>query len=138
MAYVDTQYEMMSAEFTAATTGDKAEFTFGFVPHVIRGVAILLNAVPGDAGIVKFDKRPTYESDTGRGDGDVAVINLATTHAAGNVVFKDKLAVEIKAGEQVVVEVTDASAAVTVARAVLFVEPKWETRANRAIMKATT
>jgi hypothetical protein len=138
MAYDNTQYEMSVASLDLTSTGDKAEFNFGYVPHIIRAAAVILNAAPGDAGVVKFDKRVTYESDTGRGDGDVAVINMLTTHSAGQVIYKNNLAVEIKPGEQVVAEVTDASASVTAATVVLFVEPAWETPANRTIMVETT
>lgn len=138
MAYDNTQYEMSVASLDLTSTGDKAEFNFGYVPHIVRAVAVILNAQPGDAGVVKFDKRVTYESDTGRGDGDVAVINMLTTHSAGQVIYKNNLAVEIKPGEQVVAEVTDASASVTAATVVLFVEPAWETPANRTIMVETT
>lgn len=120
------------------TTGDKARWSPGFRPYVIRGVAVMLNAAPGDAGVVKFDKRITFGSDTGRGDGDVAVVNLATAHPAGESIYKGNLNVEIKPGEEVVMEVTDASASVNGARAVLFLEARPEAPANLAGMTAST
>lgn len=127
-----------TAVLDLTTTGDKARWNPGIRPMVIRAIAIHLNAAPGDAGVVKFDKRPTFASDTGRGDGDVAVINLATTHAAGAVVYKKGLNVEIAADEEVVMEVTDASAAVSGAKCTLFVEPRPEEPANNTTLVATT
>lgn len=127
-----------SAVFSAASTGDKAVFTPGMLPFVIRSVAVTLNASPGDAGVIKFDKRPTAGSDSGRGDGDVAVLNLATTHSAGQVIYKDGLSVRIDPGEQVVAQVTDASAGVTAATVHMLIEYIQENPANDANMVATT
>jgi len=122
-------------EITFATTGDKLFIDVPFKCYVYRA-CVLLNAAPGDAGIVKFDKRPTYASDTGRGDGDVEVVNLKTSMVAGDVAFSDASAnVALEPGEQVVVEVTDASAAVTLARAWLLVREVPETPANMTNMK---
>lgn len=120
------------------TTGDKARWAPGVRPYVVRGVAVILNAVPGDAGVIKFDKRITYGSDTGRGDGDVAVVNLATTHAAGEAIVKMGLNVEIQPGQEIVVEATDASASVSAARVVLFLEPRPEQPANVAGITLST
>lgn len=123
---------------TLATTGNKAFFTAIVRPFKIRAVAVAINAAPGDAGVLKFDKRPTVGSDTGRGDGDVAVLNLLTTHAAGNVIYKEGLDVLINPGQQVVAEMTDASAAVTAAVISMLVEEAHERPANLTNMKATT
>lgn len=127
-----------AAVLDLTSTGDKARWNPGFVPHIVRAVVVALNAVPGDAGVVKFDKRVTFASDTGRGDGDVAVVNLLTTHLAGDVIYKDQLNVRIDPGQEVVVEVTDASAAVTGARVSLWVEPIFEHPDNDTNLKATT
>lgn len=139
MAYTHTQYqERVVTEATLATAGDKGKLTPGYVPLVIRAVAIVCKTDPTAAGVVKVDKRPTAGSDTGRGDGDVAVINVAATHAQGDVVYKDGLNVELKPGEEAVVEVTGAVTGLTLADVIFFVEPRWELPGNIAAMKEST
>ena len=120
------------------TTGDKVHCYITQKCVVVR-LGILLNAAPGDAGIVVFDKRPTYASDTNRGNADVGTINLATSHAAGNIVYKDLTTqVELVPGDEVVAEVTDASASVTEARVFMIVREVPEVPANLSDMKAST
>lgn len=119
------------------STGDKARWAPGLVPVTIRQVAVLLNAAPGDAGVLKVDKRPTYGSDTSRGDGDVTTINLATSHAAGKVVYKSGLNVTINPGQEIVFEMTDASASVNGAQISMLIEPSYEQPANLTAMVAT-
>lgn len=120
------------------STGDKARWAPGLAPVIVRQVAVIVNAAPGDAGVVKIDKRPTYGSDTSRGDGDGGVINMLTSHAAGNVIYKSGLNVTVNPGQELVAEVTDASANVNSAQIVLLVEPSPEQPANISAMKATT
>lgn len=139
MAYVHSKYEVIVAkDIDLGTTGDKGDWAPGFVPHYIRAVAVVVTNTIGAAGVVKFDKRPTAGIDTSRGDGDVAVVNLATTHDEGEVVYKGELNVLIKPGEEVVVEVTDLTAASDTAHVILYVEPTWEVPGNNAKMIATT
>lgn len=120
------------------STGDKARWAPGQQPVIIRGVAVALNAAPGDAGVVKIDVRPTYGSDTSRGDGDGGVVNLLTSHTAGKVVYKLGLNKAVNPGMEVVAEVTDASASVNSAQITLLVEPAYEQPANITAMVATT
>jgi hypothetical protein len=127
-----------TATLDFTTTGDKARWSPGYLKVIIRAVAVELNAAPGDAGIVRFDKRVTFASDTGRINGGVATVNLATTHAAGSVVYKDGLNATIEPGEEVVVTVTDASAGVSGAKVTLYVEPQWENPANFSKMRLSS
>jgi hypothetical protein len=148
MAYPHGMYEVILDRLLVTTaeasgthkldsTGDKARWGPGYVPHLVKAITITLDAVPGDAGVVKGDKRPTFGSNTGRGDGDVFIVNLATTHLAGDVIYK-ALNVLLKPGEEVVVEVTDASASVVAAKIALLVEPSWEEAVNNTKMVKTT
>jgi len=137
--------DMMEVPMTTGTatidmtsTGDKARWNPGLNPVWVKGASVALNAAPGDAGVVKFDKRVTFGSDTGRGDGDVGVINLATTHTAGKTVVKYFTPVKISPGEEVVVEVTDASASVNAAKVCLLVEPFNETFDNNTKIAKST
>lgn len=142
--YTSGQYEVPMTVGTSTldltTTGDKARWAPGLVPVIVRGVVLQLNAQPGDAGVLKFDKRPTFGSDTSRGDGDVAVLNLiaGAAHAAGKQVYKMGLNVQINPGQEVVVEMTDASASVNAAKVSLLVEPIPEQPANISAMVLST
>ena len=139
MAYTHSKYERVVASAAAlSSTGDKGAFAPGMVPHIVRAVAAVIKTVPAAAGVLKFDKRPTAGSDTGRGDGDVAVINLATSHTAGTVVYKDGLNALIKPGEEVVAEVTTATGTGGVAEIIAYVEPSWEVPGNNTRMRPTT
>lgn len=138
-------YEMMEVQMSVGaatldltTLGDKARYSPAVQPVIIRAVGIQLNAAPGDAGVVKLDKRPTFASDTNRGDGDVGVVNLATTHTAGQVVYKKGLNTKVSPGQEIVVEVTDASANVNAAKITLFVEQAPEEPGNITGMIAST
>ncbi len=128
-----------------SSTGDKGTWGPAYVPHIVRAVGIALNATPGDAGVIKGDLRPTLGSDTSRTDGTVFTINLATSHtftagSAQPVIYHvPSSPVTVYPGQSVVVEATDASAAVTAARVSLWVEPIYEVPANMStIVSAIT
>lgn len=126
------------------STGDVALWAPAFVAHIVRGAAIALNATPGDAGVVKFDLRPTVGSDTSRTDGTVATINLATTHtftagSAQPVVYHiPSSPVTVYPGQTVVAEVTDASASASACRITLWVEALPADAANIATQSTST
>lgn len=129
---------LSAASLNMTTTGDKATFVVPFKCQVVR-VYVQVNAAPGDAGIVTFDRRVTGGSDTGRVDAYAGTVNLATSHTAGKVVYKDPTALlTLQEGDEVVVEVTDASANVTAAHAVLLVREIPEVAGNNTDMIAST
>jgi hypothetical protein len=139
MSYAHQLIEVkVAAAASLASLADIGSWGPGLVPVTIRGVALLIGSDIAAAGVVKVDKRPTFGSDTSRGDGDVATINLATTHTGGKVVYSDGLDVDINPGEEVVFEVTDVTGAGDVADLILLVEPRWEVPGNIAAMVATT
>lgn len=109
-----------------------------FHPYYIRAVMVIVANDIGGAGVVKFDKRPTFGSDTSRGNGDVATVNLATTHTGGTVVYVDGLNIKVSPGEEVVAEVTDVTAASDTADIVMLVEPAMEMPANITAMVEST
>lgn len=127
-----------TATLDFTSTGDKARYSPALNPVYIRGLAIQSNATPGDVGVVKLDKRPVFSSDAGRGDGDVGVVNITTAHVQGKVVYKYFTPVKISPGEEVVLEVTDASAALNGVKAVLLVTPSWEIPGNITPMVLST
>ncbi len=132
-------YEVIVAkDVDLNTLADVGDYAPGFHPVIIRAVALVITNTIGAAGVVKVDKRPTAGSDTGRGDGDIAVINLATTHDEGEVVYKDGLTFLLKPGEEAVFEVTDVTAASDTAHLILYVEEFPEEPANNTKMIKTT
>lgn len=117
---------------------DVGSFSPGLSPVIVRGVAAIIDNDIAATGVIKFDKRPTFGSDTGRGDGDVAVLNLTTSHTQGKVVYKMGLNVKINPGESVVAEVTDVTGAGDKADIILLLEPVSEMPANISRMVASS
>ena len=139
----DKRYEVRLITTTGATeldissTGDKALWAPGLIPHMLRGVAVICVNAVGATGTINFDKRVTYASDTGRVDNVIAAISLTTAHTAGKVVYRAPVAVLINPGEELVVAADDAAAAGDLVAVTIFVEPLWENPANLAAMVAT-
>jgi hypothetical protein len=121
---------------SVAATADIAQWAPVCVPHRIHMIAIALNATPGDAGVVKFDLRPTVGSDTNRTDGTVGIINLATSHtftagSAQPVIYEElDEPFVVYPGQEVIAQVTDASANATAVHIGLWVEPVYERPGN--------
>ena len=69
---------------------DVGVFHVPFKCQVVRAQAVVTETCAGGTTtpIVKFDKRPTAGSDTGRGDGDIANLVLGTT-AQGKVLYDE-------------------------------------------------
>lgn len=139
MAYTHSKYEVIVAkDASLASAADVGDWAPGYIPHIIRAVALVFTVVPQATGVMKLDKRPAAGSDTSRGDGDVAVMNYtAAGGVAGQVIYKNGLDVEIKPGEEVVAQITDATPTSGSAHIILYVEPRWETPANESDMTAT-
>jgi hypothetical protein len=141
MAYTEGLIEVRLAR--RADLNSVADVTGGtwgpaFYPMYVVGVAALIDNTIAAAGVVKFDKRPTFGSDSGRGDGDVGVLNLATSHVGGKVVYKRVTPIKISPGEEVVAEVTDATGASDTADLILFLSPSPEEPGNLSAMVAST
>lgn len=140
MAYVHSKYEVIlakGADLNSVADVTGARWSPGLVPHYVRAVALCIDNAIGGAGVLKFDKRATHGSDTGRGDGDVAVLTIPNSTAGGVILYKEGLNVLIRPGEEVVAEVTDATAASDTGTIILYVEPSWERPANNAAMLAS-
>ena len=135
--YTHSKSEVMIAkDASLASAADVGDWAPGMVPHIIRAIALVFTIVPQATGVLKIDKRVTAGSDTGRGDGDIATINY-TTAMVGLVVYVDGLDIEIKPGEEIVAQVTDATPTSGSAHIIAYVEPRWETPANNADMAAS-
>lgn len=121
------------------TTGDKATLTVPFNCEV-RRVFVLIQGTDANAtaGVVKFDKRPTAGSDTGRGDGDVGTISkTASLNEQGKYLYEDPTShIALKEGEQVIVQVTTAQGAALAFTAGIVIQRSPEDAANNTNMKA--
>lgn len=122
------------------STGDKATLSVPFQCQVVRAFVIWEGtSANATAAIIKFDKRVTAGSDTGRGDGDVAVIKkVASVNKQGKMTYKDVTGVTLAPGDEVVVEVTTADGAANAFTAGLIVRHVPEVAANLTDMEATT
>ena len=120
-----------------APTGDKAVFPIPFKCELLEAGAIITETGAGGTttAIVKFDLRPTAGSDASRGNGDIAELALSTT-AAGKVVYDlAGTGTVLNAGDEVVVELTQAATGASKAghfRPYLLVRYLPETIANMA------
>lgn len=121
------------ANLNSASDISTAGFSPSYYPVIIRAVSISLNNALTNQLVVKFDKRPTFGSDTNRGDGDVAVVTIASADGtAGRTCFKDGLNVRITPGQEVIPEVTDAAGGACTGDVFILFEYDPETPANFA------
>jgi hypothetical protein len=138
MAYTHSQYEvMMTNEAVITSTGDKATWAPGYVPHNLRAWAFLTGVVATvTAAVLALDKQPIAGSAAGRIASFVSPLKLAINQALGSVVYKDGMQAKISPGEQLVFNITTAATAGT-GSAIIFVEPTWETPGNNVNMALT-
>jgi len=133
------RYEyLMKAAADLNTLADVGRWSPGLSPAYVVGVVALITNDIAATGAVSFDKRPTFGSDTGRGSGDVAVLNLTTAHTGGKAVYKLPTPILIKPGEEVVAEVTDVTGAADTADIIIVLAPTSEQPANVTAMVAST
>lgn len=118
MAGYGAESVISSSHFVALATADSLGSTgdSAVIWNVTRRItikriyAIITTAIVSSADVVvKFDRRILTNSDTGRGDGDIGVLNIPTTTAIGKVVYKD-VNVSLAPGDQIVPQVTTAAA----------------------------
>lgn len=137
---------MVHATIATDSTGDKLTISIPFRCEVVEA-AVLVQGTSSSATpfIIKFDKRVTAGSDTGRGDGDVAVLkkvvslNQQGKHINGRPggTGQPTTAVILKKGEQVVVEVTTANGDACTVTPELHVRQTPEDDRNEANVVAT-
>lgn len=130
----------MSRRGDLNAVGDMALATWApaFQPAWVVGVAAINDNALVGAGEIRFDKRPTFGSDAGRGDGDVGILILAASLPAGSVQYKLVTPVKVSPGQEVVAQLTDAGGAGDLADVVLLLSPSPEVPANIAAMVAST
>ena len=137
--YTHGMYEWVMGRAQALTpTGDKLYWSPGLQPVLLRGwAAIVTTAIQAaDPCTINLDKRVTAGSDTGRVADIVGSITIPASTVQGKVYYKRGFQAKISPGEELVAEVTDATAAGN-ATIVLLLEPSWEEPANNSNMVAS-
>jgi hypothetical protein len=123
----------------AGSTGDKATIAVPFKCEVaMLFVLVTGTSAHATAAVIKFDKRVTAGSDTGRGDGDVGAISkTASLDQQGKYLYeRPATRVLLEPGQEVIVEVTTAQGEALTFTAGLLVRESPEDPANIAAMVA--
>jgi len=119
------------------TTGDKL---FYAPPKrmIIRQMVVTVTTATtaADPCTIALEHRPTAGSDAGRIQSGIPTVTIPGGSAAGTVWYKANLSYEVDPGEQIVVDVTDASAA-GAASIAMVVEWSPQVPGNFAIMTAS-
>lgn len=136
MAYTDYKVNLQltsgSAGLTLSGTASYrgANFAPGYVPHIIRAVAIAVNTAVTSGATVKFIKGAiglTGSLTT------IASVALTTGRATkGKVVYRENLAVEVQPGQELRVKLTDGG--VGKVTPIIWAEPRWEVPLNNTSM----
>lgn len=152
MAYTHSRYEVEMIPNTAATaggptalangsrldaTGIAAQWGPGFVPHIIRGAAVvpLVTINGSDDTFVRFDADLT----TPGTPTTLFTINVPTSGAPHRSIFyKPTYYIEIVPGDRLTANVTAAATAGVYGKIMLYVEPRWEEPTNITGMLSTT
>lgn len=138
MAYTHSQYEVMMTNVAVTTsTGDKAQWAPGYVPHLLRAWAFLVTTQPTVTSLIlDLDKQPTAGSASGRIADFVSPLKVPIATTQGKSVYKDGLQSKVSPGEQLIYNITQASTAGG-GSVLIFVEPTWEVPGNNTNMVAT-
>ena len=154
MAYTHSKYEVMMqpvgpvsgalptaaglAGVDLAVTTVAAKWAPGFVPHIIRGAAVIqsaTNAVAANPVPVRF------EADISAAGTPTTIFTVALPTAGQtnqSIYYRPTYYIEVKPGSQVQVRPSTAATAGVRAHCVLYVEPRWEEPGNVTGMSLTT
>lgn len=139
MAYPHIQYQVMmtTSGVSATTSGDKAEWHCGLVPHIVRKVGIVYttSGVDGTAASFKF-----YQISLASGASATTFQTLVgvATDKSGHVIYKSDLNVTVNPGSKVVFNVPAIVSGACNVVPFLWVEPAWERLANVTNARVTT
>jgi len=133
-------------DYANHAAADMGIFEVPFKCEVVRAYAVITEDLAGTnvAGQVKFDRRFTAGSDTGRADGDVATLNFGVTgvSAEGDVAYDNAgMGVSLEPGMQVVVQCVSAPSGTGETGHIwpmLLVRPLPETAANMSALQETS
>lgn len=139
MSYTHSKYEvLMTATAVSATaTGDKAKWSPGFMPHIVRAVSVIptVSGTTLSGMVFNFNHLDLTSGSTASA---LAVINGTATVTPGRAMYKTVSGeVAISPGEEVIFNVGTALTAVNV-KGVIYVEPKWDSPGNQSNLVAST
>ena len=163
MSYVHSRYEveMVRSQAGSASLGGQGGPTMaqafgvdllpttynaawgpGYVPHIIRGAAVILSAsnvaaFGNDAVEIKFDADISTPG-TPSNLFSIELPSAVTDHSNKAIYYTPTYYIEIKPGMTVKANTASAATAGVRARLMLYVEPRWEEPANVTAMKQTT
>lgn len=139
MAYPHNKQHIMmtTSGISATTSGDKASWSPGYMPMIVRAVGVTYTAGNTTAGGFSglFNHLDLASGSTASAIG--TLIGNATDKK-GHVIYKDGLNVEIDPGQSVVFNVTKICSGVCNVQPWLYVEPRWEQPGNDTGMRETT
>lgn len=150
MAYSHSKYEVEMTPLTPSTapaagangvniaaTGVQSIWAPGLVPHIIRAVGVMQTAGTPNDGAVHLSFRADLT--TPGTVTEILKVVLPTTVTGNKVVYKTATRyIEVKPGQIVQCAVTAAATAASLAKVILYVEPRWEQPGNLTGMLSTT
>lgn len=115
-------------QFSASTTGKKAVYGNGYMPFIVRAVALQkIGTQASTAAIVGSFRKGTAGSTVATA-GHITSVTIATSAVRGKVYYKDGIRSEVSVGDELQLNITTVSAAAhPKIRAYAFIEPRWET-----------
>ena len=90
------------------STGDKCSFLVAR-PIKVKSVGLCMLSTDAGGATVKFDRRVTAGSDSGRVSGSVGIITVPASDSQGKILYEDEAAsadLILDAGDEIVVNVT--------------------------------
>lgn len=132
MAYTHSKYEVMVAQSqNCATTGYKATWQPGYMPHTVRAAALIISVVAATTtSTVVTLYRNTVNTTTTTARVLIDTITIPKGKAKGDTYYVDGLNTEVKPGQEVQFVVTTAATTTGVNHMKLYVEPRWDRPAN--------
>jgi hypothetical protein len=152
MAYTHSKYEVamapvqaISASGAATTvdgalidaTGVAARWRPGYVPHVIRGAAVMSSATVQHNAAISIG----FEADITTLGTPTRVFTIVLPTTAGqhkSIFYTPTFDIELAPGMLMTANVTAAATAAVRAQITLYVEPRWEVPGNVTSMLSTT
>lgn len=139
MAYPQSKYQVMmtTSGVTCTTSGDKAEWHCGAVPHIVRrcGIIYTTSGMTPSGLVVIFNHLDLTSGSTASA---LDTLYGTSSDACGHVVLSAELNVQVDPGEKVVFNNSVIVSGVCNVVPFLWVEPKWETPANNTETRVTT
>jgi hypothetical protein len=120
----------------ASSTGEKARWTCGFVPHILRAVAVVHRATQTTHAtnpVISIRHATTAGATSATGQ-QITTLTFPSGKAQGAVAYRSGLNTKVLPGQEIIAHVTTAAGAATRTRMILYLEPSWEVPGNVPVM----